>query len=249
MTCQNTSPYYSTYLDSPSVTLHERTGYTPNTFGEGVFQPTPWNLEFNSVFYQYCRDWMLGLNHYIYTYGPFSSTIDWIGSIGVTDCFPVDSQHAKGMAFDLARIATTGPDWCDMNYSHQVSSGQTHRLRYIGIAAHTRRYFSTVITAWRPLHFNHIHFDAEFPLLPIRSYSKPDTALVQAACCILNNESIPVDSEWGQSTEDAYIRLRKRLKLMSVDPKASVSAAQLFMELIAKHGISGKPLGTYVGPG
>jgi hypothetical protein len=177
--------------------------------------------------------------------------IDWVGDIGVGVCKA--GRHGEGRAFDLGRIVFADGTYIDANEDWRDTAPVLRRRKYFGLVAQCRLVVGTVLTGWYlpdPSHQNHIHFDNGVPFVPLRTTDPnitTDPSHVQAACNILNGESLAIDGVWGPETEDAYNRLRAKLKVECTDPKTNAADATLFLGLIAKTGLKGKLAGAYVG--
>lgn len=242
MSCRNTSPITRNYLNRAAWDLRYRTSYTGGCGGGAGVHSGTTNFEFNSTFHAKCGEWI----NYVDTYSGFK--VDWIGSVGVTVC--KSGMHGEGRAFDLSQLRFTSGNYFDMNNEWRESCTSTRWIRaYVGTAASIRRYCGTVITAWyNTAHHNHIHFDNGTSVQPIRSTSRTDATLIQAACRYLNGESLTIDGDWGPITNAAYGRLLTKLKMNCRNPRTSTADALLLLHLIARSGMRGVAAGTYVGP-
>jgi extensin-like protein len=203
--------------------------------------------EFNAAFWRICGRWIT----YVHAYTPADYLVNWVGDVGVTVCKP--GMHEQGRAFDLTHIRFTNGQRMDMNTDWDPNRSCSSRFatrQYIGVAAAARRQVGTVLTGWYNAdHQNHIHFDNGTRVGPINRDLKTDTTLIQASCRYMNGESgLPIDGEWGDLTEAAYRRLRRKLRMQCRSPRRNTADALLFLHLIARTGLNGRAAGAYVGP-
>lgn len=245
MSCRNVSPITRNFIGNTAWDLHLRTAYDTGC-QSGVHSGTH-NQEFNSTFHTVCGNWASNINAYATSVGGFG--IEWVGDIGVTVC--KTGFHGEGRAFDLTQLRFTDGSFIDMNWAWRTSGCATAftRRRYLAVVASLRRHVGTVLTGWYNAdHANHIHFDNGIALPPIRTSVVTDTTMVQAICNYMNGESLAIDGAWGPLTEAAYGRLLTRLRMQCRNPKGNTGDMALFLELIAKAGITGQAAGAFVGP-
>lgn len=235
------SPVTKNHLYSTSWELKYRTGFY---LGAGL-HPNQHSQVFNSAFYNSCADWMNSVNTYSYTYGGYS--VDWIGDIGTVVC--KSGMHPLGRAFDLTRIEFAfpyGPRWVDMKLSWKDAVPLEDRRRYLATAAATRRYFSTVLTAWYDSdHHDHIHVDNGVTLAPLRTNYPSDVTLIQAACKYLNNAAITINGSWNSATQSAYPALLTKLGCQCLSPTSDVWHMWILLEMIARTGFANATAGAY----
>lgn len=255
--CTQYSAVYYNYIGSTAYDLRHRTGY--NGDGTGIHGGQH-NEHFNTDFWTTCGYWIGNLNYYTETYPPVSGqpyTVSWVGDVGVGVC--KTGYHGQARAFDLTRIQFIRPDgisaYADMNWSWNHSE-LIHRRRYLDIAAQCRRYFGTVLTAWyvtgtgcvgsaESAHNNHIHFDNGAASGAINDGLHSDTTLIQAACNLLNGESLAIDGCWGSATEAAYDRLLTDFNLECRDARASAANKNLVLGYVVRTAFANKSAGYY----
>lgn len=205
------------------------------------------SLEFNSPFYTQCNSWASNMDWWFYYRSPYSNgTLDtnWYGEVGVKACHRSTSAHNRARGFDLCSIKFQNGWVMDSNWSHQA--GQLHKRRYLGVAANLRRYFGTVLTAWyNSDHRDHIHFDDMTSVQRIRTWTRSDATLIQAACVHLNGESISIDGDWGTNTWAAYDRLLEAMGMTCYNPTGNTDDAKRLLYMIIRHGIANKSAGYY----
>jgi hypothetical protein len=71
--------------------------------------------------------------------------------------------------------------------------------------------------------------------------------LVQAACNLLNGESLDIDGAWGPLTTAAYERLLDAFNLGCKDPLTSTTDAKQFLSFIVRHGTANEAAGYWTG--
>jgi hypothetical protein len=242
MSCRNVSPIRRDYLSNTGWELRHRTSFDGCRFGVHGGRHSE---EFNSTFHAACGRFAAYVNGHV----PAGWALDWVGDIGVTVCKP--GFHGEGRAFDLSVVrfgngATidTNTHW---NPASPCSGGSLlNRRLYVGLAAAARQVAGTVLTAWYNAdHRNHIHFDNGVGVVPIRTGTRTDTTLVQAACNYLSGESLAIDGAWGALTEAAYLRLLTKLRMRCRNPKTTTAHAVRFLDLIATTGLQGRAAGAF----
>lgn len=227
--------------------LRHRTGYSS---GQGTHGPQH-TEHFEAGFADTTDDWIVNLNYFSEIYYPPSRaplTVNWVGDVGVGDCGP--PYHGLGRAFDLTRIQFTqeggGSTFCDMNWSWLPERIWEQRRRYLAIAAQARRYFGTVLTCWyNSAHENHIHFDNGVASGAISESKTSDTTLIQAACNLLNGESLSIDGSWGPVTGAAYLRLLGDFNLLCLDARDSTANKNTFLSYVVRTGFANQGAGAY----
>jgi len=217
--------------------------FQPGVGDRTDFQNQNHDLRFNQEFWDVCSRWANNMYHNFDRYSLYEQgrlIINWFGDVGTVACHRSTSSHNRGRGFDLAQIRFTNNYIMDCNWSPQAS--MLHQRRYLGVAANLRRYFGTVLTAWyNSAHRDHIHFDNySRPVGVINTRMRSDTTLIQAACNLLNNESLVIDGAWGNNTDAAYKRLVKAMGLHCRDPKSNVNDAQRLCFYIMRNAIANK---------
>ena len=136
----------------------------------------------------------------------------------------------------------------DANYSH-AAGGTRHPRRYLATVVALRRYFDTVLTTWyNSDHRDHLHIDNRHSVGPLYASSTQKTAdgtMIQAACNLLNGESLVIDGKWGPLTQAAYLRLILELDMLCYDPKTSTSDTLTLLWILAKTAARDQPAGLY----
>ncbi|MDH3301929.1 MAG: extensin family protein [Acidimicrobiia bacterium] len=207
------------------------------------------SLEFNTGFYDQCNRWASNMDWWFYYNSPYSDgtlDTDWYGEVGVKACHRITSAHNRARGFDLCQIRFSNGWLMDSNWSPTRGDGSLHVRRYLGVAANLRRYFGTVLTAWyNNDHRDHIHFDDLTSVQKIRTNTRSDTTLVQAAAKHLNGESLSIDGDWGPVTGAAYTRLISKFGLTCYSPTSNTTDGKRFLYMVIRHAIANKPAGTY----
>lgn len=247
MPCSVSNPIERDYIGDRSWGLHERFDF--DTEGRGIHAARD-HETFRQGFWEKCDSWARSVNVYTTMFRPAGEPekeVAWWGHVGVVGhCEKTTfSWHQEGRAFDLTKVLFTDDSYIDMNWSWR--QGQRGNRRYLGIAAHCRMNFGTVLTRWyNTLHHNHIHFDNGIDVTPIRDEkSESDATLVQAACNVLNGESIAIDGAWGSQTEAAFNRLLGAFDMACLQPKRDLAHALLFLSYITRHGLADRSAGYY----
>lgn len=227
------------YIGLTSYDLRHRVNY--DSAGRGVHNGQH-NEHFNSTFASTCDNWINNLNSFSTTYIGSGYSVDWVGDVGVG--VNKSGYHGSARAFDLTQIRFANNNYCDMNWSWRQNI--LHMRRYLAVAAQCRRYFGNVLTCWyNAAHGDHIHFDNGVAATSIRTTAHSDATLVQAACNLLNDESLAIDGAWGSGTEAAYQRLIGKFRMTCYNPKTSTSHAMVFLAHIVKHGFANVAAGAY----
>jgi hypothetical protein len=232
--CSQYSAISRNYLYTTSWDLRGRTGFS----GQVGVHGGQHSLHFNSTFWGNCGEIMRVLDLRV------SKSIDFIGDIGAGFC--KSGYHGSARALDISQVRYTDGTYIDTNYSWRGTT--THKRWYVGLAAQCRLVVGTVLTAWyNAEHQNHIHIDNGTGFVPLRTSARSDATLVQAACNILNGESLSIDGAWGPLTEAAYNRLRSDFRMTCTNPKSNSADAGLFFGLMAQTGLNGQAAGVYQG--
>lgn len=224
--------------------------FTPGPGEHTTFESGFHSLNFNSDFWDTCDAWAKNMKFWFVNYSPYATgtlQVDYWGEVGTQACGRYSWAHNRARGLDLCLVMFTNGYYMDSNWSHQAG-GSLQPRRYLAVAANLRRYFRTVLTTWYNAdHRDHIHFDNQYTVDALSTARPSDTTLVQAACNLLNGESLDIDGAWGPLTTAAYERLLDAFNLGCKDPLSSTTDAKQFLSFIVRHGTANEAAGYWTG--
>lgn len=222
-----------------NATIRRRTGFQAD--GEGTHSGNE-SVSIARGFYQDVDAWAVNFNIAVKAERSSAWEVGWYGHIGVYGhCDDAGtSWHKSGRAWDLTRIRFGNGEFVDTAWSW--NQGLLQQRRYLAVAAHLRKFFKTVLTAYyNSDHHDHIHFDNGDPLTPINDQSKADTQIVQLACNLLGGQNTTVDGVWGSQTENNFTSLRNAMGLSCRNIRSNLADTQVFLNHVFNDAINNVP--------